>query len=203
MSEAPTTTAVERNRDPILNVLKEVISADNKRVLEIGAGTGEHAVYFASKLKDIVWTTSDVMARFPMIRATLEASKLSNVRGPLPFEVGKDNFPSYNYDIIFTANTFHIMSWKEVKNLIKILGNRLREGSQVVIYGPFKYNGEFTSESNAEFDKMLKEQNPESGIRAFEDVDRAMVKNGFTLFKDYEMPANNRTLVYTRLEFVK
>jgi hypothetical protein len=86
---------------------------------------------------------------------------------------------------------------------MKALGTRLREGSQVIIYGPFNYNGTFTSESNAAFDKMLKERNPESGIRAFEDVNNNMLKNGFALYKDYEMPANNRTLVYTRLNFMK
>jgi hypothetical protein len=95
------------------------------------------------------------------------------------------------------------MSWKKCKTLMKILGNRLREGSNVLIYGPFNYDGKFTSDSNAEFDKVLKERHPESGIRGFEDVNNNMNKNGFALYKDYEMPANNRMLVYTRLNFIK
>jgi cyclopropane fatty-acyl-phospholipid synthase-like methyltransferase len=196
-------TPNERNRGPILAVLKEVFTEKNLRVLEIGSGSGEHAVYFAREFKDLIWTTSDKMGRFPMIRSTLEASKLPNVRGPLPFEVGVDDFPRYSYDVVFTANTFHIMSWKQCKNLMKILGNRMREGAQVIIYGPFNYGGNFTSESNAEFDRILKVQDPESGIRSFEDVNKAMLKNGFTLFKDFEMPANNRMLVFTRLVFMK
>ena len=197
-----TTKASDRNKDPILKVLKEVLSIDNKRILEIGSGPAEHAVYFAKNLKDIIWTTSDVLSEHGRIKAALDSAKLPNLRGPLAFEIGKDDFPKYNYDIVFTANTFHIMSWKQCKNLMKILGNRLREGSQVIIYGPFNYDGNFTSESNAQFDQSLKALNPAAGIRSFEDINKNMVKNGFELFFDYEMPANNRMLVFTRLVFM-
>jgi cyclopropane fatty-acyl-phospholipid synthase-like methyltransferase len=196
-------TAFDRNKDPILEVLKEVITIDNKRVLEIGSGSGQHAAYFAKNFPKIVWTTSDVATNHPRIKATLDEAKLANLRGPLAFEVGRDDFPKYNYDIVFTANTFHIMNWKQCKNLIKTLGNRLREGSQVIIYGPFNYGGTFTSKSNALFDQSLKEQNAAQGIRSFEDINNCMVKNGFVLFRDYEMPANNRMLVFTRLIFIK
>ena len=150
-----------------------------------------------------MWTTSDVTSSHPLIKKNLAAAKIENIKGPFQFEIGKDDLPRVPYDLIFTANTFHIMSWKNCKTLIKALGTRLREGSQVIIYGPFNYEGNFTSESNAQFDKWLKERNPESGIRAFEDVNNNMIKNGFALYKDYEMPANNRTLVYTRLNFMK
>jgi cyclopropane fatty-acyl-phospholipid synthase-like methyltransferase len=196
-------TACERNKKPILSVLKEVITKDNKRVLEIGSGSAEHAVYFAQNLKDIVWTTSDMASGHAKIIETLNEAKLSNLRGPLAFEIGKNDFPKYSYDIVFTANTFHIMSWKQCKKLMKILGHHLREGSQIIIYGPFNYEGKFTSEGNALFDRSLKEQNLERGIRSFEDVNKNMTKNGFVLFKDYEMPANNRMLVFTRLVFMK
>lgn len=193
----------QRNKDPILKVLKEVITEDDKRILEIGSGSAEHAIYFALNLKNIIWTTSDVAAEQANLRSILEKVKIPNLRGPLTFEIGQDHFPKYNYDIVFTANTFHIMSWKQCKNLMKILGNRLREGGQVIIYGPFNYNGQFTSESNAVFDQWLKQQNPERGIRSYEDINKNMAKNGFVLFKDYEMPANNRMLVFTRLVFMK
>lgn len=196
-------TPFDRNKEPILNVLKEILSGKNLRVLEIGSGSGKHAVYFANYFKDIVWTTTDVQAQHAMISKQLLEAKLPNLRGPLSFEIGKDEFPRYTYDVVFTANTFHIMSWKQCKNLMKMFGNRLREGAQVVIYGPFNYEGKFTSESNAEFDRSLKESGPEKGIRAFEDVNNNMIKNGFTLYKDFEMPANNRMLVYTRMIFIK
>lgn len=197
------TTAFDRNKEPILKVLKEIFEDHKLRVLEVGSGSGEHAAYFAEHFKNIVWTTTDKLSEHPKIIKTLSSAKLPNLRGPLEFEVGKDELPRYTYDIVFTANTFHIMSWKQCKNLMKILGNRLREGSQVIIYGPFNYNNEFTSKSNEEFDQYLKARDPNMGIRSFEDVNKSMTKNGFTLYKDYEMPANNRMLVYTRLVFMK
>lgn len=196
-------TACDRNQGPILEVLKEVISPENRSLFEIGSGSAQHAIFMAPHFSHIFWTTSDVVGNAKLIKENLQAAKIPNIKGPFQFEVGKDDFPRVPYDLIFTANTFHIMSWKNCKTLMKNLGTRLREGSQVIIYGPFNYNGTFTSESNAEFDKMLKEKNPESGIRSFEDVNANMLKNGFALYKDYEMPANNRTLVYTRLNFMK
>ncbi len=196
-------TPSDRNQGPIFEVLKEVIGDDTVKIFEIGSGSAQHAVFMAPQLKNVVWTTSDVASNQQMIKDVLAKAKVENIKGPFLYEVGKDNFPRVPYDVIFTANTFHIMSWKQCKTLMKELGTRLREGSQVIIYGPFNYNGEFTSESNANFNVWLKERNPESGIRAFEDVNANMIKNGFTLYKDYEMPANNRTLVYTRLDFVK
>ncbi len=197
------TSAFETNKDPLLLLLKEVTNSEPTRVLEIGAGTGEHAVYFAKHLKHIMWTTTEVVSNHAEISKRLAEAKLPNLRGPLSLEIGNDDLPRYTYDIVFTANTFHVMSWKQCKNLMKMLGNRLREGAQVIIYGPFNYGGKFTSESNAEFDRSLKATHPDRGIRAFEDVNNNMIKNGFVLYKDYEFPSNNRALVYTRLVFMK
>ena len=196
-------TSCDRNQAPIFEILKEVVTSDDKNIFEIGSGSGQHAIFMAPKFPNLTWITSDVTGNHKLIKENLEAAKISNIRGPFQYEVGKDDFPRIPFDLVFTANTFHIMSWKNCKTLMKNLGNRLREGSQVVIYGPFNYDGKFTSESNANFDVWLKERNPESGIRAFEDVKNNMEKNGFTLYKDFEMPANNRTLVFTRLDFVK
>jgi cyclopropane fatty-acyl-phospholipid synthase-like methyltransferase len=132
----------------------------------------------------------------------MSEAKLRNVIKPVRLDVKTDDFPKLRFDLVYTANTFHIMSWKDCKSCMKLMGNRLREGARAVIYGPFKYNGEFTSESNAAFDLSLKECDPTSGIRAFEDVNKAMEKNGFELVEAHEMPANNRVLVYRRLRFV-
>lgn len=197
------TTAFDRNKDPILSILKEIFKNDSLRVLEVGSGNADHATYFAKNLKNVLWMTSEKESQCEVIAKKLALEKLPNLRGPLAFEIGKDHFPRYTYDIVFTANTFHIMSWKQCKNLMKMLGGNLREGSQVIIYGPFNYNGKFTSKSNEQFDTFLKERDAQSGIRSFEDVDKNMLKNGFTLYKDYEMPANNRVLVYTRMVFMK
>ena len=198
-----TESAFSRNKDPIKEVLKEIFNNDTLRVLEIGSGSGEHAAYFAKQFKNIVWTCTEVSSQLPALTNQLKTAKLSNLKGPVLFEVGVNNFPKYTYDIVFTANTFHIMSWKQCKNLMKIWGNRLREGAQVIIYGPFNYEGKFTSESNSDFDKFLKKNSIEKGIRDFSDVNNSMIKNGFVLYKDYQMPANNRMLVYTRLVFIK
>lgn len=202
MSEKPYSAACDRNKDPILEVLKEVITKDDRRLLEIGSGTGQHAVYFAPHFPQLEWYPTDVAANLKGMSTWFDEYKIPNIQKPTRMEVGKDELPKLKFDVIFTANTFHIMHWKECKSLIKMFGGRLREGSRVVIYGPFKYNGEFTSPSNEAFDQQLKSKDPASGIRAFEDVNNAMVKNGFELEMDVDMPVNNRTLVYRRLKFV-
>jgi cyclopropane fatty-acyl-phospholipid synthase-like methyltransferase len=201
--EKPYSMACDRNRDPILKVMKEVISADDRKLLEIGSGTGQHAVYLAPHFPHIIWVTSDVKANHKGIQMWLDESGAPNIIGPGEFEVGKNDFPMGNFDIVFSANTFHIMHWKECKTLMKLMGRNLREGTQVLVYGPFNYNGKFTSASNEEFDKTLKAKDPQMGIRNFEDVITNMKKNGFLLSKDYEMPANNRLLVFMKIELVQ
>ncbi len=198
----PFSAACERNRDPILKVLEQVITPKDLRLLEIGAGTGQHAVYLAPHFPWMEWHPTDVGANLAGISLWVGEARLFNLQKPVRLDVSVDDFPKLKFDVVFTANTFHIMSWKDCKSCMKTMGKRLREGSRAIIYGPFKYNGEFTSESNAAFDMSLKENNPVSGIRAFEDVNNAMTKNGFVLMNDYEMPANNRMLVYRRLQFV-
>ncbi len=201
--EKPFSPACERNRDPILEVLKTVILPTDRRLIEIGTGTGQHAVYFAPHFKLLEWYPSDLSENIPGMKLWFKEAKLTNIQDPVRLDVSKDDFPKVKFDVVFTANTFHIMNWKECKSFMKLLGHRLREGSRATIYGPFKYKGEFTSESNAAFDESLKQKDPLMGIRSFEDVHSNMVKNGFELIHDHEMPANNRMLVYNRLKFEK
>lgn len=195
----PHSPACERNSGPILEILKQYITKDNKRLFEIGSGTGQHAVSIAPHFPHLHWITSDVKNNHEGIALWLKEAKIPNIHGPEYFEVGKTPFPKGAYDLSFTANTFHIMSWKECKTLIKLWGKHHREGSQVFIYGPFNYHGEFTCESNKLFDQRLKEHDASRGIRNFEDVKANMEKNGFLFTFDHEMPANNRLLVFTRL----
>ena len=199
---APAVSApsVERNRESIKNVLSLYLG-DKGRVLEIGSGTGEHAIYFGENFKNHHWVTSDRGENHAVIKEWLKFKKLPNVHGPELLEIGVDDFPKGEFQFIFTANTLHIMSWKEVKSFLKLLGKRMRKGAIVFFYGPFNYNGEFTSESNANFDIWLKDRNEKSGIRNFEDIERLMLKSGFQFLKDHEMPANNRILAFERLEF--
>lgn len=191
--------SVARNRQPILDVISQYIGKDD-RVLEIGSGTGEHAVYFAGQLKETHWIASDRKENHPTIKAWLKEAKLKNLHGPEALCVGVDDFPGKKpFTHVFSANTLHIMSWKECKSLFKLCGKRLREGSLVLFYGPFNYEGKFTSESNELFNQSLKSRDEKSGIRDFEDIQKSMTKAGFKLLKDQEMPANNRLLIFERL----
>jgi cyclopropane fatty-acyl-phospholipid synthase-like methyltransferase len=201
--EKPFSPACERNRMPILKVMQEIITSQDQKLLEIGSGTGQHAVYLAPHFPHMIWVTSDVKANHSGIQMWLDESGAPNIIGPGVFEVGKNDFPNGHFDIVFTANTFHIMSWNECESLMIMLGQNLREGARVMIYGPFNYEGAFTSASNEEFDKQLKTRNPLMGIRNFEDVVAGMKKNGLMLLKDFEMPANNRVLVFSKDEMVQ
>ncbi|MBT4763174.1 MAG: DUF938 domain-containing protein [Bdellovibrionaceae bacterium] len=194
--------SADRNKEPILNVLNEYIQ-ENKRLLEIGSGTGQHAIYLAQHNKTLQWVTSDVKANHLVIKSYLKENKLGNIHGPETLKIGVDDFPKGSFDYIFTANTLHIMSWKEAKTLFKLLGKRLRAGSLCFFYGPFNYQGKFTSPSNDEFDQLLKSKDSKSGIRNYEDILKAMQSSGFKMIKDHEMPANNRLLVFERLTHKK
>lgn len=193
--------AAERNKEPILNVLRDFIDTKDKRLIEIGSGSGQHAIYMAPHFPFLTWYPTEVGENLQSLKLAVQGAKVPNIELPHRVVIGRDDFPKLKFDLVYTANTFHIMHWKECKTFMKLLGHRLREGSRVFIYGPFKYNGAYTSESNGVFDQSLKEKDPLMGIRSFEDVNNAMVKNGFELLADIDMPANNRTLVYQRLPF--
>ena len=192
----PYADACERNREPILEVLREYF-ADRRHVLEIGSGTGQHAVHFAAALPQLTWQTSDVAANLAGIRLWLEDSALSNLPSPIALDV-TGRWPEARFDAIFTANTLHIMGWPEVRMLFAALPEVLAPDAVLAVYGPFNYDGRFTSPSNASFDEWLKQRSPQSGIRDFAAVDELARSIGFALADDRAMPANNRTLVWRR-----
>ena len=196
MSEKPYAPACDRNRDPILAVLQAHFS-DRKHVLEIGGGTGQHAVHFAAAMRELIWQTSDRAENLPAIRAWLDEAKLPNTPPPIELDVAQ-GWPQGNYDAIFSANTLHIMSWPEVEALFAALPAMATEDAKLAIYGPFNYGGEFTSASNAAFDESLKSRAPHMGIRDIEAVDRLARAAGFAMIDDVAMPANNRTLIWQR-----
>ncbi len=189
--------SVERNKLSILEVLKQYLK-DEKRVLEVGSGTGEHAVFFANNFSRCSWQPTDVSENLEVIEEWMADQKHSNISKPIEFEIGSSSFPNGEYDMVFTANTFHIISWEKVKTLIELLGNHLKNNALVAIYGPFNYQGLYTSASNENFDQWLKERDPLSAIRSFEDVCEHFLKQEFSLFADHEMPANNRTLMFIK-----
>ncbi len=183
----PYSEACERNRAPILEVLKRVL-AHSRRVLEIGSGTGQHAAYFAPELPHLAWLPSDVAANLPGIRAW----------GLAPIELDVDGeWPQVDADAAFSANTAHIMSWAQVERLFAGLG-RIETLRIFCLYGPFHYGGKPTSESNQRFDAMLRARDSLSGIRDFEAIRHVAAGNGLILAEDNAMPANNRLLVFHR-----
>jgi len=189
--------ACERNREPILSVLRNVL-ANAKQVLEIGSGTGQHAVYFGAALPHLTWQTSDLPHNHASIHGWLNEAQLSNVLPPFALDVTCGNWPAGPFDAVFTANTCHIMAWEEVREMFAGVARILRPEGLFCVYGPFNYGGQFTSESNALFDMSLKAQGQHMGIRGFEDVDRLARDNGMTLVADHDMPAHNRLLVWQR-----
>jgi hypothetical protein len=195
----PHSPACDRNREPILAVLREHF-ADRRAVLEIGSGTGQHAVHFASAMPHLQWQTSDVAENIPGIRAWLDEAGLPNTPSPLVLDVNGD-WPKREFDAIFTANTLHIMSWLEVQRLFGHLGSVMAPDVTVALYGPFNYGGRFTSESNAAFDASLKLRGLHMGIRDFEAVSGLAQAIGLKLVADVAMPANNRTLVWHRVSY--
>jgi len=182
----PFSEASERNREPILAVLKRVFK-DRKRVLEIGSGTGQHAAYFSVALPHLVWQASD------------RAENLAGIRewGASPIELDVDGaWPDIDADAVFSANTSHIMSWPQVEKMFAGIG-RLRVKT-FCLYGPFNYGGKHTSESNARFDAMLRGRDAASGLRDFEAIVALAAGIGMALQEDNAMPANNRLLVFAR-----
>jgi len=195
----PYAESCEQNRDPILAVLREVF-ADRKQVLEIASGTGQHAVYFGQALPHLIWQTSELLQNHAGIHAWLDEARLSNVLPPLAIDVTDTAWPLETVDAIFNANTVHIVSWPAVECMFAGIGRVLAPGGCLCLYGPFNYGGNFTSESNARFDAWLKARDPESGVRDFEEVNQLAVSQGLTLLQDIAMPANNRTLVWRKVD---
>jgi cyclopropane fatty-acyl-phospholipid synthase-like methyltransferase len=192
----PYSDACERNREPILEVLRQHF-ADRAHVLEIGSGTGQHALHFAAALPHLVWQTSELAPNLAGLRMWLEESSLPNLPPPIALDVA-GAWPETQFDAIFTANTLHIMSWPDVRALFAALPKVLAADAVLAVYGPFNYKGRFTSPSNASFDEWLKQRSPQSGIRDFAAVDELARAIGFALVEDRPMPANNRTLVWRR-----
>jgi len=194
------TPSEEINKEAILEILKKYFTGKG-RLLEIGSGTGQNILYFAQHFKLIQWIASDIPDNHKRMEQSFKEAKLKNVHGPEVLEIGIDDFPKGIFNYAFTANTLHIMSWKENKTLFKLLGKRLREGSLVFFYGPFNYNQKFTSTSNEELDKWIRDKDAKSGIRNFEDIKQKMEKVGFKILKDYDIDTNNKLIVFERLAF--
>lgn len=193
----PYAESCDQNKDAILEVLQSQLS-DSKTVLEIGSGTGQHAVYFAEKMPHLTWHTSDQASYLPGIKLWLDEADLENTKSPFELNVTDSTWPDLDVDAVFTANTLHIMNDAEVQSLFEGIGQLLAEGARFIVYGPFNYNRDYTSESNAKFDVWLKSRNTGSSIKHFEDVCALAANEKMKLNEDITMPANNRILVWEK-----
>lgn len=194
--EKPFAPACERNRDPILDVLREAF-APCRCVLEIGSGTGQHAVHFAAAMPWLQWQCSDRATQLPGIRQWLDEAALPNTPAPLALDVA-GAWPTHRYDAVFSANTLHIMGWPEVERMFARLPEITTDDAVLAIYGPFLRQGQPTSESNVAFDRSLKSRDPRMGLRDAGAVERLARAAGFALQEDRAMPANNRCLLWRR-----
>lgn len=199
----PLSEACERNKGPILEILRLAFAA-SRRVLEIGSGTGQHAIHFSSHLPHLTWQPSDRGEYLPLLRRRLELERPANLQEPVEIDACAQPWSVGHVDAVFTANTLHIMDWAAVQELFRGVGSVIggapssdpAHPAVLCVYGPFRYGGRYTSASNAAFDRFLQDRDPRSGIREFEAVDALARSQGLHLQADHAMPANNQLLVW-------
>lgn len=195
--DLPFSQAAQNNCEAILAQLK-VLLGNTHSVLEIGSGTGQHASAFAAAMPHVAWQPSEPPGSLNTLRPRCEISSLENLAAPIALDICQSAWPEPWPDAVYTANTLHIVAKDVVKTLFTTCGERAKRDSLLIVYGPFNYGGQYTSESNANFDLWLKDRNPVSAIRDFEWVEQLASAAGFALQEDVAMPANNRLLVWQK-----
>lgn len=195
-TERPFSPACENNKNPILNILQQYLSAGH-RVLEIGSGTGQHAVFFANNLPSITWQPSDRLENHSGMKLWLQDANHDNLHAPLVLDVMTDAVVD-DYHAVYTANTMHIMSWAEVLKMVELVGDRLVSDGMFFVYGPFNIDGQFTSDSNQRFDQHLRSVALHMGIRDMAEVTLACKQQQLVLHATHDMPANNKLLVFKK-----
>ncbi|MCU0975171.1 MAG: class I SAM-dependent methyltransferase [Steroidobacteraceae bacterium] len=193
----PFSEACERNKGPILTILTAAFGRV-RQALEIGSGTGQHAVYFSRHLPHLRWQPTDRRDWLDDLRIRVEREGSSNLLRPIELDVRQPAWPVAAVDAVFTANTLHIMSWTEVEAFFLGVGRVLEPGGVLAVYGPFRYRGEYTSASNAAFDLALRDRDPASGIRDFELICEIADRQGIAFDVDHAMPANNQLLLFRK-----
>jgi SAM-dependent methyltransferase len=183
----------ERNQVPILSVLREILTVPGD-VLEIGSGSGQHAVYFARALAHLRWQPTDMAENLPSISAWHAESGLANLREPLMLDIFSDHWPVTSSRAVVCINTIHIISWEGAIKLFSGVSRLLEPGGVMYVYGPYRYSDHPLEPSNIEFDRWLKSRDFLSGVRLFDDVNRLAMRNGLLLAGDRAMPANNRSV---------
>ena len=195
--EYPVSDAADRNKAPILQIIAAEF-AHARHVLEIGSGTGQHALHFAANLPHATWQPSDTGEYLPVLRERLRNEGAANLREVIELDVRMNPWPVESVDGIFSANTLHIMSWSSVHDFFRGVGGVLGKPGVLCIYGPFRYGERYTSQSNVNFDEFLRKRDPDSGLRDALALDGLAQQQGLRLAADHAMPANNQLLVWKR-----
>jgi cyclopropane fatty-acyl-phospholipid synthase-like methyltransferase len=195
----PFSEACERNKGPILEVLRRAF-AGRSYALEIGSGTGQHAVHFAAHLSALVWQPTERLAHVATLESRIRLQGAANLRSSAVLDVAQKIWPVRSVDAVFSANTLHIMSWPEVEAMFAGIDAVLKPQGVLCIYGPFRYHGRHTSASNERFDEELRERDPKSGIRDIDDVGKLAAGCRLRLAADHALPANNRVLEFQRTD---
>ena len=189
--------AAENNKAPIADVMGKHLPPDAS-VLEIGSGAGQHALHMSHTFPGITWLPSERKAVVPILMANLALYESNNIQPPLVLDLADFTWSGDPVDAVYAANVMHIVSDSLGKRLVQLAADALRSSGLLMLYGPYKYNGQFTTESNAAFDQWLKDRDPASGVRDFEAVLATAQCSGLTLAQDYAMPANNQMLIFER-----
>ena len=204
MVNLPYSQSAENNKKPILKVIRQYLPGTGK-VLEIGSGTGQHAVYFSEQISGLFWQTSDRIENHEAIGLWLDNFRCNNVGAPLELDVGVPEHwecitvsDGGKFDGVYSANTAHIMPWDRVVDMFQGVASVLKKSGRFLLYGPFNHCGEFTSSSNAWFDQQLRIQHPAMGIRDDREVIKVAKRQGLIMEASEDMPTNNRVLVFQR-----
>ena len=193
----PFSQACENNRAPISQVLERTL-VDCQSVLEIGSGTGQHAVWFSRAMPHLQWQTSDRVENHQGIKQWISDSSLENIHHPLELDVGAGPWPEGLFDAIFTANTAHIMALSEVELMFSGVSKLLISGGLFCLYGPMQYSGVISAESNRAFDAKLRAVKSTQGIRVFNDLNKLATRAGMELIEDNDLPANNQLIIWQK-----
>lgn len=194
--EKPFSQACENNKQAILEIIQPYF--DHGLILEIGTGTGQHALFFAENLPNIYWQTSDQKDYLDGINLWLNEYRKYNLGRPFVLDVNQEKWPLEQVDGVFSANTSHIMHWDSVCQMFHKNGEILVPGNYFCLYGPVNINGEFTAESNQAFDAQLRQSDPKMGIRNLEDLQQLADESNLEFVTKHAMPANNFTMVWRR-----
>lgn len=193
----PFAPAAERNRAPIQSVLEKYLPV-RARVLEIGAGTGQHAVAFSRAMPLVSWLATDRSDALPDLQARLRTEGPPGMPDAMVLDIPTGPWPEGRFDAAFTANTCHIMPWENVCAMVAGVARVLTSNGLFLVYGPFMSNGRHTSEGNERFDLALRSQDPTQGLRSLESLESEAGRHQLVQERVIPMPANNMTIVFRR-----